>query len=144
MLPDGRETPRVSGEVRHPNGLEWRHSNCAMRCQLGTELARLQQKVQEAEQLIGGMSAMSQALWCDPGDHAFSGRDPERSRYTRTHVDPATGDEKVEVFDTCGEHALKVQPVKTDRKVRKLITSSEYGKRQRTIDTDEEYDEEPF
>jgi hypothetical protein len=57
---------------------------------------------------------MSQALWCDKGEHAFSGKDPDKQHFVNTHeVQVPTGNsfgratyqERVEVteeIDICG------------------------------------------
>ena len=57
---------------------------------------------------------MSQALWCDKSEHAFSGKDPEKQHFVNTHeVQVPTGNsfgratyqERVEVteeIDICG------------------------------------------
>lgn len=58
--------------------------------------------------------AMSAALWCDKGDHAFSSKDPDKQHFVNTHtVEVPTGNsfgrptyqERVEVteeIDICG------------------------------------------
>lgn len=40
----------------------------------------------------GGKRKVSQALWCDKSDHAFSSKDPERQHFAQTQTVPvATG-----------------------------------------------------
>lgn len=48
---------------------------------------------------------MSGALWCDPGGHAFSERDPGRQRITVNELDPETGEDVTDFRDYCGYHA---------------------------------------
>lgn len=47
---------------------------------------------------------MSQALWCDSGEHAFSERDPDRQHLERTALDQA-GNQITEPIDICGSCA---------------------------------------
>jgi hypothetical protein len=58
----------------------------------------------------GGMQNMSQALWCDAGDHAFSARDIEKKHGEWTVYDANLGKEVTEPYDTCGKHAGMFQP----------------------------------
>lgn len=58
---------------------------------------------------------MSQALWCDEGEHAFSARDKGRREITITGYDE-DGDETSERFLACSEHipkrqALEIAPI---------------------------------
>lgn len=46
---------------------------------------------------------MSNALWCDAGDHAFSEKDPDKRHFTETRE--VDGKPVTEVIDWCGEHA---------------------------------------
>ena len=46
---------------------------------------------------------MSQALWCDPGDHAFSSKDSSKREFVGRYTDPEKG-EIEEVINVCGEH----------------------------------------
>lgn len=52
--------------------------------------------------------SMSQAIWCDPGAHAFSAKDPGRRRLSGTSQDPDTGEEVTEVYDMCSQHSVKL------------------------------------
>lgn len=61
-----------------------------------------------------GNTAMSGAIWCDKGEHAFSAKDPDKQHFTKTQsVDVMTGNsygqptyqprqEIVEELDICG------------------------------------------
>ena len=53
-----------------------------------------------------GLGRMSKALWCDPGSHAFSDRDPGRQHISRTLIN-SEGDEVTEPWDICGPHAAE-------------------------------------
>lgn len=45
---------------------------------------------------------VSQALWCDAGEHAFSARDPKRENWQRT-MRNEEGEEVTVPWDVCGE-----------------------------------------
>ncbi len=62
------------------------------------ELARAQQFRDEAKRF------MSQAIWCDPGDHAFSAKDPDAQQFERRYKDPDSGDTITDVINVCGAH----------------------------------------
>jgi hypothetical protein len=47
---------------------------------------------------------MSQALWCDPGDHAFSAKDPDAQQFERKYKDPESGEIRTDVINVCGVH----------------------------------------
>lgn len=78
-------------------------------CQLAhaqVTLTRAQELLAEAERLRGqdanGRTIMSQALWCDAGEHAFSARDPKREHWQRT----LRGDDGEEIqipWDVCSQ-----------------------------------------
>lgn len=66
-----------------------------------TEMQRRAEAALEA----AGRDNMSRAMWCDPGGHAFSERDPGRQRITIQVLDE-NGDEQTEFRELCGEHAV--------------------------------------
>lgn len=47
---------------------------------------------------------VSQALWCDRGEHAFSAKDRGKMRVTVTIVNN-DGEDVDEIQDVCGKHA---------------------------------------
>jgi len=47
---------------------------------------------------------MSQALWCDPGKHAYSAKDPDAQQFERRYRDTATAEPMRDVINVCGEH----------------------------------------
>ncbi len=90
---------------------------CRDGCQLAqaqNTLAQAQTLIAQAEQMrgrtINGEITMSQALWCDAGEHAFSARDPKREHWQRTVWDG--DDRQVEIpWDVCSQHVQ--QPAQT-------------------------------
>lgn len=58
---------------------------------------------------------MSQALWCDEGNHAFSSRDSERRVITVTEYD-AEGVGRDIQFLACGEHKPVMKGAENERK----------------------------
>lgn len=113
-------------DVYHATLLIWRHPECGVKCQLTAKLAEVTRMHEEAtaiqerlQRMMGGMDEMSQALWCDTGDHPFSAKKPGRKRYTQTSIE--NGEEISEILDVCGEHALiqrKAEP--------RALSSDEY------------------
>lgn len=59
--------------------------------------------IEQAQQVLGGITQMSNALWCDAGEHAFSDKDPEKRHFTETRE--VDGKPVTEVIDWCGVHA---------------------------------------
>jgi hypothetical protein len=51
--------------------------------------------------------AMSGALWCDLGEHAFSSRDRKRATYKIQTIDEETGDPVEDQLTACGPHAAE-------------------------------------
>jgi hypothetical protein len=76
---------------------------------------------------------MSQALWCDQKQHAFSSRDPEKQNYTRRvtkhpkDYDPryANGVIVEEQFDICGPCATGANLFTEEEKAQKQITNGD-------------------
>jgi hypothetical protein len=66
------------------------------------EAERARQYRDEARRL------MSRALWCDPGDHAYSAKDPDQNQFERKYRDPETQEEKSETVNVCGAHMSEV------------------------------------
>jgi hypothetical protein len=77
-------------------------------CQLAraqVTLNQAQNLIRRAEEMRGrsldGKVIMSQALWCDAGEHAFTSRDPKREHWQRTLRDE--NGEEIEIpWDVCG------------------------------------------
>ena len=78
-----------------PEHVDWRGGHpVAAECRDGCQLsqarvlyARAQTVLDNAQQLAGRTiegKPMSQALWCDAGEHPFSARDPKAERWDRT------------------------------------------------------------
>lgn len=78
---------------------------------------------------------MSQALWCDKGDHAFSAKDPNKQHFTQTQtIEVPTGnsygrttyqarEEVTEELDICGPCWSKANPFSPDNeKPKQAIT----------------------
>jgi len=78
------------------------HENCVKtgRCQYRAKIQEAQGLVDAAAAMIGGIKKMSQALWCDHGEHAFSERDPGRKRVQETTL--VDGEERYQTADVCG------------------------------------------
>jgi hypothetical protein len=51
--------------------------------------------------------AMSGALWCDLGEHAFSSRDRKRTTYSIQTLDEETGQPVNDQLTACGPHAAE-------------------------------------
>lgn len=72
----------------------------------------LEQARQETERAIAirneAKRLMSTALWCDPGDHAYSAKDPDQNQFERRYTDPKTREEKYETVNVCGAHMGEV------------------------------------
>jgi hypothetical protein len=75
----------------------------------------------QAQQVIkeNGRNAMSVALWCDQGGHAFSERDPGRQRISVNTLDD--NEQEVTIAkDFCGDCAAKAG-LTTPRKTRPTL-----------------------
>jgi len=70
---------------------------------LGEAQAMLEQAMTEKRQ------AMSGALWCDLGEHAFSSKDRKRAGYKIQTVDEETGQPVEDELTACGPHAAERQ-----------------------------------
>lgn len=73
----------------------------------GCKLREAQAILTQAERLVGKNSRgeiVSQALWCDQGDHAFSARDPKAEHWERQATDPDSGKKVTVPWDVCGQH----------------------------------------
>ena len=55
--------------------------------------------------------ALSGALWCDLGEHAFSSRDRKRTTYTVETTDEETGLPMTDQITACGPHAAERKPM---------------------------------
>ena len=58
-----------------------------------------------AEKLIGRRAngeIVSQALWCDQGNHPFSARDPKSEHWER-QITNAAGEKQTVPWDVCGQ-----------------------------------------
>jgi hypothetical protein len=67
--------------------------------------AAAERMLEQARQLAGRNEKgepVSQALWCDAGEHAFSGRDPKAERWDRT-MKNAENETVTIPWDVCGE-----------------------------------------
>ena len=53
------------------------------------------------------LEALSGALWCDLGEHAFSSRDRKRTTYKIETVDEETGEPITDQLTACGPHAAE-------------------------------------
>lgn len=53
------------------------------------------------------IEALSGALWCDLGEHAFSSRDRKRTTYKIETVDEETGEPITDQLTACGPHAAE-------------------------------------
>ena len=53
------------------------------------------------------VEALSGALWCDLGEHAFSSRDRKRTTYKIETVDEETGEPITDQLTACGPHAAE-------------------------------------
>lgn len=65
-------------------------------------VARMLAAIQEERQRI-----VSTAMWCDLGDHAFSGRDRKRATYKIETIDEETGQPVEDTLTACGQHAAE-------------------------------------
>jgi hypothetical protein len=73
-------------------------------------LAQARTMLAQAQQLVGRTvkgEIVSQALWCDQGNHAFSGRDPKSEHWERK-VKNADGELITIPWDVCGEHIAAI------------------------------------
>lgn len=70
---------------------------------LDGRVKRLEMAIQALSQNLSTLAertkTMSGALWCDPGDHAFSANDPDRRRITSEDANGETM-----AVDMCGQH----------------------------------------
>lgn len=95
-------------------------------CQFSAAAELVNQTGQTLAQLMRG--SMSQALWCDATDHAFSANDPHRQRLSiatgvvdpdtgEAVIDPATGKQKevLQARDFCGECARAAGLIKAPK-----------------------------
>jgi hypothetical protein len=91
------------------DGMMYRHPECADGCRLdqARQLHREAQGMLNQAQKLAGRTTegkiMSQALWCDQGDHPFSARDPKAEHWERN----GTGKDGSKVmipWDVCGKH----------------------------------------
>ena len=83
-----------------------RLNDCQYR-NLAPMLARAQQAVDQARD--ERIEALSGALWCDLGEHAFSSRDRKRTTYKIETVDEDTGQPVTDQLTACGPHAAERQ-----------------------------------
>jgi hypothetical protein len=83
---------------------------CRAGCQLGEARSTLVQagRIMEQAQRLAGRTQegtiVSQAMWCDQGQHAFSARDPKAEHWERNGTDPVSGKKVTVPWDVCGEH----------------------------------------
>jgi hypothetical protein len=66
--------------------------------------AQAQRMLEQAQRISGRTTEgkiVSQALWCDAGEHAFSGRDPKSERWDRT-MKNEKGETVTVPWDVCG------------------------------------------
>ena len=95
--------------------MTYRPHPCEEECQLNEarrQFAAAQQtlmqagrSLEQAQRLTGRTTEgkpMSQALWCDAGEHAFSSRDPKAERWDRT-MKNEQGEPVTIPWDVCGE-----------------------------------------
>lgn len=85
----------------------YRHSQCEQSCQFVLSQNRLAEAtniIRKAAELTEGIAKVSNALWCDRKQHAFSDRDSKRRHFTETEVDDR-GNSRTVVYDFCGECA---------------------------------------
>ena len=80
----------------------------------GCQLGRASQIAAEAKTMLDRAleekkQAMSGALWCDLGGHAFSSRDRKRATYKIETVDEETGAPVTDELTACGPHAAERQ-----------------------------------
>jgi hypothetical protein len=72
---------------------------------LGPLVAGAQQVLAQATR--EKVEALSGALWCDLGEHAFSSRDRKRTTYTIGTIDEETGKAITDQLTACGPHAAE-------------------------------------
>ena len=82
-------------------------------CDGGCQLQRAQQMMMQAQDVLNRAARLagrtengeivSQALWCDQGNHAFSARDPKSEHWER-HVKNDDGETVTIPWDVCGPH----------------------------------------
>lgn len=65
-------------------------------------VARMLAAIQEERQRI-----VSTAMWCDLGEHAFSGRDRKRTTYKIETIDEETGNPVEDTLTACGPCSAK-------------------------------------
>lgn len=88
---------------------------CAVHCQLGaaqSAYARAQDLLNAARQLGGrdqNGDPVSQAKWCDQGNHAFSSRDTQAEHWRRNMPGPDGTRVDVE-WDVCGPCLTSIAP----------------------------------
>jgi hypothetical protein len=90
-----------------------KHQVCRMN---GCQYRGLSDLVTSAQQALNQASnervrALSGALWCDLGEHAFSSRDRKRTTYTVQTVDEETGEPVTDQITACGPHAAERKPM---------------------------------
>ena len=73
------------------------------------QLARMAASAQEAldQATKERITALSGALWCDLGEHAFSSRDRKRAVYAIQTLDEETGEPINDQLTACGQHAAE-------------------------------------
>lgn len=75
-----------------------------MACRDGCKLADARKMLAQAERLVGRSregKPVSQALWCDQGNHPFSARDPKAEHWER-QVKNDAGETITVPWDVCG------------------------------------------
>ena len=89
----------------------YRHSQCEHTCQFveaNNMRIRANAIVAQAQSTLGGIGKVSNALWCDHGQHAFSENDQGRRHFTESKYSPDRDETVTEVIDWCGECAAKL------------------------------------
>lgn len=74
-------------------------------CKDGCQVATARQMLAAAEKLVGRRmngEIVSQALWCDQGNHPFSARDPKSEHWER-QVTNDKGEKQTVPWDVCGK-----------------------------------------
>lgn len=87
---------------------DWRRVPKA--CMDGCQLTEARKLLVTAERLVGRTTegkTVSQALWCDQGDHAFSARDPKSEHWER-QVKNDKGENVTVPWDVCGQHVAAI------------------------------------
>lgn len=86
----------------------------------GCQLDALAPMAQNAEQALQQareerVRALSGALWCDLGEHAFSSRDRKRTTFNIETIDDETGQPVSDQLTACGPHAAERKITLTPR-----------------------------